>query len=594
MEARLKAILEMDASQLNKELADIGKEMGKFEKELSKAKDTSEIESITAKIAQLEKAMSLVIATMNKVGSGMSDIGSRVAKVEKDFSSTNTGTDVLAKSMMQLDASVNRVAVKLDLLTPSISKIGSTAATTASNVLSVAVSSAKAAKATEAVGAANKTAAVQSMNFARVIQDLPFGFMGIQNNLTQLVPGIGAAGLAFSALTAAITFSQVGLQYWGRSAKQAKEQADEFLEFSKKVNEEAGNEIVKAKLLYEASTNVALAMGKRVRAAKELKDLYPELLKGYSAEDIALGKAKDKYAELTTEIIKNARAKAAASKIGEIEGKILDEEQKIAKLRADAEKKKTQQTATVVTGTMGAPTKLISIQDKQLNIELKVKKEIADVDKQIAEYRKQQAFYTSFAGGQNNLQGGNIPAPTKEKVAKVAKDVQKVEKFETPANKGKWWRESQTVSTGNTQIADPTVKRIEENATLNKILFEQAQAQMMVNDQLAAMSEIAEYGGQVFGQMVAAMMNGESIGDVLANAFKQIAVQIAAAVAQALIFAALLEAFPALKGVFATTGALAGNGGGGGGGLLGKIQGQDIQISQRRTSTGMGFRRGRR
>jgi len=88
-------------------------------------------------------------------------------------------------------------------------------------------------------------------------------------------------------------------------------------------------------------------------------------------------------------------------------------------------------------------------------------------------------------------------------------------------------------------------------------------------------------------------MNGESIGDVLANAFKQIAVQIAAAVAQALIFAALLEAFPALKGVFATTGALAGNGGGGGG-LLGKIQGQDIQISQRRTSTGMGFRRGRR
>ena len=525
MEARLKAIMEMDASDVQKELIKTTNELRKFERELAKSTDTNDIGRLTGRIRELNADMARLTQTANG-----------------------------------------------------------------------------AAKATAAVGAANKTAGVQSQNFARVIQDLPFGFMGIQNNLTQLIPGVGAAGLAFSALTAAITFSQVGLQYWGRSAKQAKEQADEFLEFSKKVNEEAGNEIVKAKLLYEASTNVALAMGKRVRAAKELKDLYPELLKGYSAEDIALGKAKDKYAELTTEIIKNARAKAAASKIGEIEGKILDEEQKIAKLRADAEKKKTQQTATVVTGTMGAPTKLISIQDKQLNIELKVKKEIAGVDKQIAEYRKQQAFYTSFAGGQNNLQGGNIPAPDKDKKGRtygavtqkdsaLMADIARNNDFQQ--KKGKWWRESQTVSTGNTQIADPTVKQIEENATLNKILFERAQAQMMVNDQLAEMSEIAEYGGQVFGQMVAAMMNGESIGDVLANAFKQIAVQIAAAVAQALIFAALLEAFPALKGVFATTGALAGNGGGGGG-LLGKIQGQDIQISQSRTSTGMGFRRRRK
>ncbi|WP_196301507.1 hypothetical protein, partial [Streptococcus pneumoniae] len=71
---------------------------------------------------------------------------------------------------------------------------------------------------------------------------------------------------------------------------------------------------------------------KRVRAAKELKELYPELLKGYSAEDIALGKAKDKYAELTTEIIKNARAKAAAAKIGELEAKKLDAEDQIQKI----------------------------------------------------------------------------------------------------------------------------------------------------------------------------------------------------------------------------------------------------------------------
>ena len=516
MEARLKAIMEMDASDVQKELIKTLNELRKFERELAKSTDTNDIGRLTGRIRELNADMARLTQTANG-----------------------------------------------------------------------------AAKATAAVGAANKTAGVQSQNFARVIQDLPFGFMGIQNNLTQLIPGVGAAGLAFSALTAAITFSQVGLQYWGRSAKEAKEKADEFLEFSKEVNKAAGEEIVKAKLLYEASTNAALAMDKRVRAAKELKELYPELLKGYSAEDIALGKAKDKYAELTTEIIKNARAKAAAAKIGELEAKILDEEQRIAQLRADAEKKKTQQTATVVTGTMGAPTKLISIQDKQLNIELKVKKEIAGVDKQIAEYRKQQAFYTSFAGGQNNLQGGNIPAPTKEKVAKTkAKKPFDFKSFDQRMRGG--FQESLFAAPEVFEKKQKTEQQPQKGGIGDPKYWEMlAKAKEQYAMQLQEFAEIAEYGGQVFGQMVAAMMNGESIGDVLANAFKQIAVQIAAAVAQALIFAALLEAFPALKGVFGTVGAVSGSMSSSGG-ILGAIKGQDIQLTQNRTSTGMGFRRQRR
>ena len=169
MEARLKAILEMESSQMQKELVAASNNLKKFERELAKATDTNHI-------TYLQRSINILNADINR-----------------------------------LTASANG-----------------------------------AAKATNAVGGAMKSSQMNSMNFARVIQDLPFGFMGIQNNLTQLIPGIGAAGIAFSALTAAITFSQVGLQYWGRSAKQAKEQADEFLEFSKKVNEEAGNEIVKA------------------------------------------------------------------------------------------------------------------------------------------------------------------------------------------------------------------------------------------------------------------------------------------------------------------------------------------------------------
>lgn len=522
MEARLKAILEMESSQMQKELVAASNNLKKFERELAKATDTNHI-------TYLQRSINILNADINR-----------------------------------LTASANG-----------------------------------AAKATNAVGGAMKSANMTSMNFARVIQDLPFGFMGIQNNLTQLIPGIGAAGIAFSALTAAITFSQVGLSYWSKGAKDAKASISDLSEFTKEFTKNAAEEGVKARLLYEASNNVAISMDKRIRAAKELKDMYPDILKNYSAEDIALGKAKKGYDDLTASILQNAKAQAAKNRITELEAEIQNRQYNIQKITAITDKEMKQAEVTPMNQRLVKFQREQVINERKLAIEkrktIALSKEQAEIDR----LRIAQGFFERLAGGATAVQGAVIPNATNAKAttnpaqkdSALMADIARNNDFQQ--KKGKWWRESQTVSTGNTQIADPTVKRIEENATLNKILFEQAQAQMMVNDQLAAMSEIAEYGGQVFGQMVAAMMNGESIGDVLANAFKQIAVQIAAAVAQALIFAALLEAFPALKGVFATTGALAGNGGGGGG-LLGKIQGQDIQISQRRTSTGMGFRRGRR
>lgn len=64
-------------------------------------------------------------------------------------------------------------------------------------------------------------------NLSRVIQDLPFGFIGIQNNITQLIPGVGALGLVISAITSAITFAQVGTSAWTRGLGSAKEKISE-------------------------------------------------------------------------------------------------------------------------------------------------------------------------------------------------------------------------------------------------------------------------------------------------------------------------------------------------------------------------------
>src|SRR6478609_1463522 len=78
---------------------------------------------------------------------------------------------------------------------------------------------------------ATKVTQKTSTNFtglSRVIQDLPFGFIAISNNLEQLLPAAGALGLAFSAVVSAISFAQIGFRNWTGRSKEAKEATDEF------------------------------------------------------------------------------------------------------------------------------------------------------------------------------------------------------------------------------------------------------------------------------------------------------------------------------------------------------------------------------
>lgn len=89
-------------------------------------------------------------------------------------------------------------------------------------------------------------------NLGRVAQDAPFGFIGIANNLNPLLEsfqrlkiesgssgaalkalggsllGAGGIGLALSAITAAITFAQMGLRAWGVTSDEAKEKSEEL------------------------------------------------------------------------------------------------------------------------------------------------------------------------------------------------------------------------------------------------------------------------------------------------------------------------------------------------------------------------------
>ncbi|SEG75795.1 hypothetical protein [Sphingobacterium lactis] len=198
-----------------------------------------------------------------------------------------------------------------------------------------------------------------AMEFNRIIQDAPFGMMGISNNLTQLtdnyktyaqsvrqaaleqgksisnfqifkgaVAGILSPINLFSLGISAVTSGLILYQQWQQRAKKAtKETSDKFKELAENLNnisatmykaaQSSGNEVAQLNALYKITTNVNQSTTARKKAAKELIDQYPALFGKFSQEQVMLGRAKTAYDEVSKSIIATARAQAAYGRIGE-------------------------------------------------------------------------------------------------------------------------------------------------------------------------------------------------------------------------------------------------------------------------------------
>lgn len=77
-------------------------------------------------------------------------------------------------------------------------------------------------------------------------------------------------------------------------------------------------------LLYKAAMDVSRSTTERANAVSKLQAIYPEYFGNLTQEQIMIGKARDRYNELTDAIIRTARAEAARDKIAENSRKILD------------------------------------------------------------------------------------------------------------------------------------------------------------------------------------------------------------------------------------------------------------------------------
>ena len=139
----------------------------------------------------------------------------------------------------------------------------------------------KAGNAAAAAGNSVKKSNIQWMNLALVVQDLPYGFRGIQNNLPALLGGIagvgGAAYLAFSAIIAGLTMWDEHNRKVAASAKKVKEEQDAVLS-------SISNEAVKVNELIIILESENETRDRKKRALKDLQAINPDIFKDLKLE----------------------------------------------------------------------------------------------------------------------------------------------------------------------------------------------------------------------------------------------------------------------------------------------------------------------
>ena len=220
----------------------------------------------------------------------------------------------------------------------------------------------KVTKSTSIMGKKLSTNAVPAMtSFSQVIQDAPYGIQGVANNITQLTAQFGnlstASGGAKGALKgmlgvlsgpagillAVSVVTSLLVSYGGeiksfisgtKNAKDVQDKLNKKLEEYEnsligvrsamlKGSQSSAKEITNLRLLKSQLDNTNLSNNERLKALNELQKKYPAYLGNVTNEDSLVGGLDTKYDELTTAILKSAKAKAASDLISKNFQKLL-------------------------------------------------------------------------------------------------------------------------------------------------------------------------------------------------------------------------------------------------------------------------------
>lgn len=199
-------------------------------------------------------------------------------------------------------------------------------------------------------------------DMGRVIQDLPFGLLGIANNITPMLEsfrrlraesgstktallslvgslgGFGGLVFAISALTSIIQIAQFGIMSFGRKTKDATDKAKEFLDTIRSASDvkfagesNVAGQIILVQQLAAAVRDETLSQKERLNALNQLKQANKEYFGDLSLQKTALAQLPKLVDDYTAALITNAIVQESKSEIGKIgaeyfkQKKILDQ-----------------------------------------------------------------------------------------------------------------------------------------------------------------------------------------------------------------------------------------------------------------------------
>jgi hypothetical protein len=409
----------------------------------------------------------------------------------------------------------------------------------------VSVASGKAGGATAKLG-------TNFTGMSRVIQDLPYGFNGIANNLTQLVPAAGAAGLAFSALVAGIQFAQIGLVNWTRGSKDS----SDAIQAQTKSITDFNIKLYSVKDAFESARAGTLSK-------KEALEKYNETLGSSIGYAKSIAEAEDLMVKNTATVIKAMQlrtaaniysAKAAELNAKMVSGEMFDVNSDWAGAAADAIKSyfRGMNAGQMIVG------KVNTSLDQQNNLMSSSNNLIADaikLEKTLAGSR------TKPDAGGGATQGEKINGVFENYMNNLKEILPLLDRFNAQNDRlnfgQKGGQQTEMLAPNRntgTQDLQNLQLSIESNRTLNGLIAEREVNQDIIDKKLqeSQAGKITDYLMNSMTGLVSAMQNGANIGDALGDMFKKLAIDIAMAAAKALILQGILALLPV--GGFAASG----------------------------------------
>jgi hypothetical protein len=433
-------------------------------------------------------------------------------------------------------------------------------------------------------GGATKKLGTDFTGMSRVIQDLPYGFNAISNNLTQLLPAAGALGLAFSGVVAGLSFMELGFGAWTRALDKIKGPLSMNDQLNQNYVKTLAEEKVKLDNLFKVAEDNNLSLEVRNQAIAKLRETTGPYLKDLTDDQILTGQAASAHDELTEALKKQSIAQAALALGAPIQQKILEydieliNQKKQAVLDYIAASK--GGTETISTGP-GGPSIRISAEQRQLGVTNQFARErLAILKKQGEEQAKLNQLQDIAAKNagidlKNAKSGGGGGKPkevaVKDENKALEEQIQIYKRLQF-AMMGQG-----TITQEKTKQKDITNLKLtlDGNTALNQV----KQQQIAIDDQLNARTELAtkltDRAMQGLAGVANAMANGGNIGEAFGNMFKQLAIDIALAAAKAAIFQAILSAINPVGGASKAGGFLKGFGK-----LLGFAQGGTVSGPQ--------------